>query len=277
MQALFNGHWVDSESNAISVDNRSFRYGAGIFETIRFAGASAPLWDLHMNRLLRSVHELGWDLPALFTTDRLREDVLRVIKKNKLVDSIRVRITASHGEGGLFDGDGKLSFLIEAWPLDPGRKIFNTNGWVLGCYDQARKSTDRLSRIKSTSALIYTQAAAYARSEKWNDALILNSQHNLCDSCMANLFLVRDGRIITTDVEQGAVEGVMQEWLIDQLQSGYSIERRAISPAELTEAEELFLTNALFGIRWVGSLGDTQYAHALSDRLYRQLIRTIFV
>jgi branched-chain amino acid aminotransferase len=277
MQALINGHWVDSERNAISVDNRSFRYGAGIFETIRFEGESAPLWDRHMIRLLQSSHQLGWDLPALFTTDRLREDVLRVIKKNKLAGSIRVRITASFGEGGLFDGDGKLSFLIEAWPLDPGRTTFNNNGWVIGCYDQARKSADWLSRMKSTSALIYTQAAAYARSEKWNDALILNSQNHLCDSCIANLFLVRDGRIITTDSEQGAVEGVMQGWLIDQLQSAYSIERRAISPAELIEAEEVFLTNALFGIRWVGRLGDTQYANLVSDRLYRGFIRTIFV
>ena len=276
MQALFNGQWIDAEAGAVPVDNRSFRYGAGLFETIRFVGESAPLWEQHMHRLLRSCKQLNWILPALFTTDRLREDVVRVIQKNKLKGSTRVRITVSQGQGGLFDGDGKLTFLIEAWPLDPGRQIFNTNGWVIGCYDQARKSNDSLSRIKSTSALIYAQAAAHAKAEKWNDAFTLNVQGNIADSCIANLFLVCDGKIITTDTEQGAVEGVMQSWLIEQLRSDFIVERRAIHPAELLEAEEVFLTNALFGIRWVGRYADKRYVNACSDRIYRKYIRTIF-
>ena len=276
MHALFNGQWIIDEAAALPVDNRSFRYGAGLFETIRFVGESAPLWEQHMRRLLNSCKQLSWNLPALFTTDRLRDEVLRVIRKNKLNGSLRVRITASQGQGGLFDGDGKLSFLIEAWTLDPGRQIFNTNGWVIGCYEAARKSTDSLARLKSTSALIYAQAAAHARAEKWNDALTLNTQGNIADSCIANLFLVREGRIITTDSDQGAVEGVMQSWLLEQLQSDFSIERRAIHPDELLGAEEVFLTNALFGIRWVGRYADRLYTNQLSDRFYRKYIRTIF-
>ena len=87
---------------------------------------------------------------------------------------------------------------------------------------------------------------------------------------------MREGRIITTDSDQGAVEGVMQSWLIEQLQSDFSIERRAIHPDELLGAEEVFLTNALFGIRWVGRYADRLYTNQLSDRFYRKYIRTIF-
>lgn len=276
MQALFNGQWIDTPTGALPIDNRSFRYGAGLFETIRFVGESAPLWGKHMQRLLTSCLQLNWNLPALFTTERLREDVIRVIQKNKLKGSIRVRITASQGQGGLFDGDGKLSFLIEAWSLDPGRQIFNSNGWVIGLYEEARKSTDALSRLKSTSALIYVQAATQAKSAKWNDALTLNVHGNIADSCIANVFLVRDNKIVTTSADQGAVEGVMQSWLIDQLQSDFTIERRAIQPVELLEAEEVFLTNALFGIRWVGRYSDRLYTNQISERIYRKYVRTIF-
>ena len=276
MQALFNGQWIDAASPAIPVDNRSFRYGAGMFETIRFVQETAPLWDRHMQRLLKSCFELGWTLPALFTTDRLQQDVIRVLRKNKITGSARVRITASHGLGGLFDGDGKMAFLIEAWPLDPGRQTFNNNGWVIGCYEPARKSADSLSRIKSTSALIYAQAAAFAKAEKWNDALVLNTNGHLADSCIANVFLIKGDQIITTDSAQGAIEGILQNWLIDQLQPAFSVERRAIHPTELLAADEVFLTNALFGIRWVGRLGDRHFTNPLSDRFYRKYIRTIF-
>ncbi|MFM7672287.1 MAG: aminotransferase class IV [Bacteroidota bacterium] len=276
MQALLNGKWVESTAGSIPIDDRGFRYGSGLFETIRFEGETSPLWDRHMDRLTRSLQNLQWQMPALFTTEKLNEDVIRVIRKNRIKGSVRVRITVTHGQGGLFDGDRKLNFLIEAWSLDPARKEFNTNGWVIGVYKDARKSIDTISVIKSTSGLAYTQAAQYAKQEKWNDALLLNTNGDLADSCIANLFLVRGGELFTTDVNQGAVGGVMQSWLIDQLSPTQPVHRGAINITALQEADEVFLTNALFGIRWVGRIGDKVFDPTLSQDLYRQYIRTIF-
>lgn len=276
MQALLNGQWIESPSASIPTDNRSFRYGAGVFETIRFENEHAPLWEGHMKRLLGSLEQLSWKLPALFTTERLYQDVIKLIRKNKIQSTARVRITASYGQGGLFDGDGKLSFLIEAWPLDPARKEFNSNGWVIGLYEKARKSADALAGIKSTSALIYAQAAQHAKSLKWNDALVLNTHSNIADSCIANIFLVKEGKLFTTDAQQGAVHGVMQEWLIERLQGEMEIVRGAIGPASLHSADEVFLTNALFGIRWVGGYADTRYGQSVAHRIYQRYIRTIF-
>ncbi len=276
MKALLNEHWIDSPSGAIPTDSRGFRYGAGLFETIRFEKEKAPLWSGHMDRLLQSIRQLGWQLPALFTTDRLFQDVLRLIQKNKIPSSARVRITVSNGHGGLFDGDGKLSWLIEAWPLDPARKEFNSNGWVIGLYEDARKSSDALSELKSTSALIYAQAAQYAKQQKWNDALVLNNDRCIADSCIANLFLVKDDKLITTDRGQGAVNGVMQTWLLERVADTMEVQRRPILPEDLLQADEVFLTNALFGIRWVGAYQDKRYGQSMAARLYQRYIRTIF-
>ncbi len=276
MQARLNGKWIDSPAASISVEDRGFRYGAGIFETVRFENDQAPLWDRHMDRLSRTLATLHWSLPALLSPQRLQAEVIQTIQKNKIRGSARVRITLTHGEGGLFDGDRKLSVLIETWPLDPSRKEFNANGWVLGVFDGGRKSTDALSRCKTTSALLYTQAAQFAKQQKWNDALVLNTDGAVADSCLANLFLVKAGTLYTTDPDQGAVEGVMQSWWIDELAATMPVRRRAISLRDLLEAEEVFLTNALFGIRWVGRIGETSFGNTVSQTLYHHHLRTIF-
>ena len=276
MQALLNGKWIEGTAPSVAVDDRGFRYGAGIFETIRFEKDAAPLWDRHMSRLLDTLAFLQWQLPAHFSTEKLLEETIRTIRKNKILGSVRVRITFTHGTGGYFDGDRKLNILIEAWPLDPARKEFNTNGWVLGLFDQARKAADRLACCKSTSALLYTQAAQYAKSQKWNDALVLNTSGNIADSCIANVFVLKGDELYTTDAVQGAVEGVMQSWWIDRLASYMPVRRGVISPDILQEADEVFLTNALFGIRWVGRIGEREYGHTVSHRLFQEHLRTIF-
>lgn len=276
MHVLFNGKWMEGDQPSLHSADRGFRYGAGLFETIRFEGNHAPLWDLHLSRLKHSLAFLQWELPALFTPGKLYEDVLRTIQKNKINGSARVRIVVCHGSGGLFDGDRKLNFLIEAWPLEPSRKEFNVNGWVVGVYEEARKAPDRLSTCKSTSALLYAQAAQFAKQQKWNDALVLNTAGALADSCIANIFLVKENQLFTTDQTQGAVEGVMQSWWIDQLASELPVQRGIIRLQDLLEADEVFLTNALFGIRWVGRIGEKTYGNAVSQRLYQQHLRTIF-
>lgn len=276
MQALLNGKWIEGETPSVAVNERGFRYGAGIFETVRFEGEIAPLWDRHISRVLDSLAFLHWQLPAHFCSEKLLDDTIRTIRKNKILGSVRVRITFTHGTGGYFDGDRKLNVLIEAWPLDPARKEFNTNGWVLGLFDQARKAADRLARCKSTSALLYIQAAQYAKSQKWNDALVLNTSGNIADSCIANIFVLKDNVLYTTDTGQGAVEGVMQSWWIDRLAADMTVSRGIIVPDILQEADEVFLTNALFGIRWVGRIGEREYGHTVSHRLFQEHLRTIF-
>lgn len=276
MTALLNGKWIDPVAGSLSPEDRGFRYGAGIFETIRFEGEQAPLWDRHFSRLTGSLSLLHWNVPALFSSEMLLEDIRRTIRKNKVGGSARVRLTLTHGRGGLFDGDRKLNILIEAWPLDPSRKEFNSNGWVLGLFAGGRKSTDALSSIKSTSGLLYAQAAQEAKAQKWNDCLVLNTNGEVADSSIANVFLVKEGMLHTTNSDQGAVEGVMQSWWIDRLSAAAPVQRGRITVEDLLAAEEVFLTNALFGIRWVGRIGDKEYANTHAHRLYQTHLRTIF-
>ena len=276
MQALLNGKWVEDTSASIAIENRGFRYGAGIFETIRFEDSMAPLWDLHMHRLRSSLEYLQWELPAHFDTETLKEDAVRTLRKNAITGSARVRITLTNGTGGYFDGQRSLYVLLETGSLDPARKEFNSNGWVLGVYDRAQKSTDRLACCKSTSALLYTQAAQFARRQKWNDALVLNTNGTIADTCIANVFYVANNKLYTTDDRQGAVGGVMQSWWVDRLSTELPVHRGVVTLEGLLEADEIFLTNALFGIRWVGRMGEKTYRQTVSSRLYQSHLRTIF-
>jgi branched-chain amino acid aminotransferase len=88
--------------------------------------------------------------------------------------------------------------------------------------------------------------------------------------------VLKDNVLYTTDTGQGAVEGVMQSWWIDRLAADMTVSRGIIVPDILQEADEVFLTNALFGIRWVGRIGEREYGHTVSHRLFQEHLRTIF-
>ena len=104
----------------------------------------------------------------------------------------RIRLTAWRGEGGLLEGDDTLHYAIECWPLDEAMDQFNENGLVIGIYPEARKAADAFSRYKTNNFLAYSLAARHAKAMRWNDALLLNTGGRLVDSCIANLFIIKN-------------------------------------------------------------------------------------
>ena len=155
-------------------------------------------------------------------------------------------------------------------------KTLNPNGLEIGIFPDARKSTDRFSLIKSSSFQAYALAALYAREQKWNDALLLNTNGNLADSTIANLFLLIKGTLVTPSLDQGCIDGVMRRHIIRVINdSGVGVEERPVHPDELLQAEEIFLSNAIRGIRWVGRIGDTRYTCQQTVDIFSKAVRTL--
>jgi len=163
-----------------------------------------------------------------------------------------------------------LQYIIECWPLDESINKLNENGLVIDVYPDARKSRDIFSNLKSSNFLPYTMAAIYAKENKLNDCLLLNESGNIADATTANLFIIKDGMITTPALSEGCVNGVMRRYLLERLKGedrGFKTEESIITIDNLLHADEVFLTNAIKGIRWVKRFRGTTYGNITSNLL----------
>ncbi|MES2330239.1 MAG: aminotransferase class IV [Bacteroidota bacterium] len=261
----------------ISPDNRSFRYGDGFFETMKMVNGKIILKDYHFERLFTSLDQLKFQKPAYFTPAYLREQVAALAEKNNHQKLARIRLTIFRGEGGLYDvTDHFPHHLIQTWELNPAINTLNENGLILGIFKEARKICDHFSHIKNNNYLAYTMAALWAKEQKLNDALLLNPYDRISDATIANVFIVKDGVIKTPAISEGCVSGVMRRHILQSLRKeNMPVEETQLQIEDVLQASEIFLTNAIYGIKWVKQLGDSGYTNQLSSLLHKKIILSL--
>jgi branched-chain amino acid aminotransferase len=263
----------------IHPDNRSFRYGEGLFETIRLHNREMPLWSLHWQRLSLSLPKLYFQLPSHFTETALQEEVLRLAKRNNCLDAARVRITFFKGEGGIWEQPGSsFHFLVQCWPLEKKEFSMNENGLDIGLFTEGRKSCDSFSNLKTNNYLLYALAAQYAKAEKLNECLVLNQYGRVCDATIANVFFIKNGVLHTPALDEGCINGIMRRHLLEHLRrEEIQVIEAAFSADEIKEAEEIFLTNAMYGLRWVKQWGNSTYSSQQSSAIFHRFISPLFL
>ena len=269
---IHNGKLLPADQPVLTAGNRSYRYGYGLFETLRAHKGRIPLQEMHLARLFQGLNQLQFKLPALFSPQLLLQQTERLLHKHGW-ENARIRISVYPGDGGIMEEDNrKAGYLIECWPL-PATLELNQNGLHLGIYNGGRKSCDALSSLKSSSALIYGLAALHAGKNHWNDAIVLNQFGRAADSSIANLFWCHQGQIFTTPLSEGAVAGVMRRYLLEN----HLIHEQPIEPEMLAEADEVFLTNAIRGIQWVSQVGNKSFPGSKQAALlHQQYIMPLF-
>ncbi len=264
-----NGKLTEAEKPVLHAGNRSFRYGYGLFETMLVHDGSIQLKAYHWERLFMGMKELHFDIPTHFTAAILEEQVLRTVKRNNAEKLCRVRLQVFPGNGGLYDGDNyQPEYLIECFQLDEHITELNENGLIVGIAEGFSKSIDSLSHLKSNNALIYATAARQAKQYKWNDALLSNTHGNIIESTIANIFWVKDEVVYTPPVSEGCISGVMRRHIIEILQqANIQIQESPLSKNTLLDADEVFLTNAIRGIKWAHAIEDSSYSNHLTSRI----------
>jgi branched-chain amino acid aminotransferase len=273
----FNGNILPSDEPVLNAANRAYRYGDGLFETMKLFRGNILFEHLHFDRLFSGLSLLKMTMPGMETAVRLKEELMALCIKNECGDLARVRLSVSRGNGGLYDTASIPDYLIECWPLDISANQLNESGLVTAIFPDSRKSLDKFSNVKSASALPYVMAALFARENKLDDCFVMNTDGNIADSTIANLFLVKEGRISTPALAEGCVAGVMRDYLIAALgKEGQLVKETRVRPEDLLNADELFLTNAINGIRWVKQFGEKSYSNEQTVKIYDRLIRTFF-
>jgi branched-subunit amino acid aminotransferase/4-amino-4-deoxychorismate lyase len=268
---FYNGKISKTGKLLISPDNRSFRYGDGFFETMKMVNGKLQLANEHMELL-------QFQQPVYFTPSYVLEQVTLLAKKNYHHKLARIRVTIFRGDGGLYDVENHFPHhLIQSWELNPSNNTLNENGLQLGIFTNARKVCDQYSHVKSNNYLSYALAALWAKKQKLNDAVLLNPYDRIADATIANVFVVKDGLVKTPALTEGAVNGVMRKYILQSLRhENMPVEETQLTVEDLLQASEIFLSNSIYGIRWVKQLGDSGYTNQLSALLHKKFILPLF-
>lgn len=262
MQLCYNGKFITGDKPLLTVDNRSFRYGDGCFETMKVYQGQLLLADLHFERLIASLHILHFHIPAHFTKEYFTRLILDLCRTNGVSQLARVRLTIWRAGTGLYDPvDHNPDFIIQCWELPPHIFELNETGLSLDIFPDATKSCDKLSNVKSNNCLPYVLGALYAKQQQLSEVLLLNQHGRAADTTIANIFIIQGNRIYTPPPTEGIVCGVMRKHLL-RSELPFKVEERVLTVKDVENADEVFLTNAIYGIRWVGRFRNATYGNA---------------
>jgi branched-chain amino acid aminotransferase len=272
---LLNDQLMPIDLPVLKTGNRAFKYGDGLFESMRMSNGQLNFADLHAERLSSGMKAIKMDSSTLIDEYFIKHKTAELAKKNRFKDNVRFRLTVfREGEGLYMPESNKFGYLLEASPLTESEYTLNKKGLIIDVYDDITKPVNILSGFKTTSSLLYVMAGLYKKQHKLDEALIINQHGFLCESMSSNVFVVYEKQIYTPALSEGCVAGVMRKVVIKLAQANnIPIIEAQINPEILNEAEEVFVTNATSGIRWVMGFGKKRYFNEMSKTLSTLLNR----
>jgi 4-amino-4-deoxychorismate lyase len=245
------------EATAISVDDRGLQYGDGLFETMAAQDGRVRNFARHMERLAEGCRRLGMPMPSV---DLFALECERALD-GLGAGSVKIMLTRGPGPRSYRPpADPAMTRIVVSSAPKP-RNDPDT-GIVLRMCETPLGLNPRLAGLKHLNRLEQVLASA-----EWSDPGIAEGLMSSVDgrvicATAANVFLVRDGRLLTPEIRDCGVAGVMRGVVLAAAQAlSLPAEVRDLRPADLADAEEVFLTNAITGVRPVGEiLGIRRYA-----------------
>lgn len=267
---FFNNSIIPSGELQLQSSNRSFRYGDGLFETILISEGKPVFIDLHLERLLAGMKLTGIEVPPGWDVKYFHSAIAQLAEVNNYKHA-RCRLTVWRGGGGNYLPElNQPELLIELTELNKSDYQLNATGLKVGDYTGMQKQIHPLSACKTANALIYVLAAKYAAENKFDDAVIYNSEGRVADAVSSNIFIFRSNAIFTPAANEGGISGVMRKVVISVCRKeGIPVNEIQMMPDDILKADEFFITNAIKGLNWVGSYGTRSYTNKFaSDLLY---------
>lgn len=274
-----NGSYIKSDKPLFEADNRGFLYGDALFETIHANGTLPQFPDMHLERLKRGMKLIKMEIPEYFTKEYFTEHIKGVLTRNKFFQGARVRITVFRNSGGLYTPESdKVSYLIDTAKLEHDVYTLNQTGISVDIYPDVLKSVNPLSSIKSTSSLFFVLAALFRKENNLDDCLILNERERICESVSSNIFILKGDKYYTPSLKEGCLPGIMRQIVCELIRAaGYYLnDECSLTINDLHAADEVFLTNAVSGIKWVLAFRNRRYYNKSSKLLISMLNRRAF-
>ncbi len=259
---ILNGHFYDAGKPVLSFDNRAFKFGDGLFETMRCHKTVPLFFHHHYSRLLRGMAILQLSVATLPSEAVFSEQIEKLIVRNRIFNDARVRLSVFRRGGGLYTPeDNSVAWLLEATPLEGKGYQLNEQGFRIGTYSGFPKTWSPLSPFKTLNTAPYILAGLCKKENHWDDCLIKNDGKKIIEAISSNLFWVGGEALYTPAVSTGCVDGIMRGQVL-RYAAENNLEVHETTGADenkLWQADEVFLTNAVSGIRWVVALENKRY------------------
>jgi len=268
-----NGSIVSSDHQIFTVSNRGFRYGDGLFESMRYMNGQLKFPDLHIDRVLKGMKILKLENSFHLDSWFLREKVEELARRNKIGPDARFRLTVFRDSGGLYSPDSnKMAYVLESQSMNESQYTFNNKGLIIDVYDELTKPVNILSNLKTCNSLVYVLAGIFKNQNKLDEVMILNQHGFLCESISSNVFVVYDRKLYTPSLNEGCIGGVMRQVVMRlAIENGIELIEAQVNPDILNEADEVFITNAAKGIQWIMGYNNKRYFNEMSKFLSEKL------
>lgn len=268
-----NGEFMKQEEARIRCSDAGFLWGHSTFTTIRVEGGQLLHSKEHFQRLFHGARQLG--IPCQIDFAELASQCEQVVDSNQLTEA-RVRVTLSRGPARQFmdDAENEPTLLITAVALHDPTPADWERGWRVVTVPYPINEYSPLRRFKSGNYSESLLAREYAKQQNADEGLLLNTQGQVAECAMSNLFWLRDGVLHTPPIESGALPGVLRN-LILALQSkmGGECLEASVFPEELMQADELFCTNSILQLMPITRLGDQFISGGLAGPYTRELYK----
>lgn len=244
LQVYINGKFFAKEDAKVSVYDHGLLYGDGIFEGIRCYSGKVFRMEEHLERLYQSARAIMLEIPI--TPEKLAADVYETLKRNNFVDAyIRLVVTRGAGSLGLDPfktSDPQVIIITDKIALYPAE--YYEKGLELITASTIRNHPAALSpRIKSLNYLNNIMAKMEGLQAGCVEALMLNHKGEIAECTGDNIFLVRDGRLLTPPIDAGILEGITRNAVIElAAQMGIACDQIPLTRHDVFIADECFLT-----------------------------------
>lgn len=244
LQVYINGKFYAKEDAKVSVYDHGLLYGDGVFEGIRCYSGNVFRLEQHLERLYESARAIMLQIPI--SPEKLAEDVYETLRRNQFTDAyIRLVVTRGAGSLGLDPNktsDPQVIIITDKIALYPAE--YYDKGLELITASTIRNHPAALSpRIKSLNYLNNIMAKLEGLQAGCVEALMLNHKGEVAECTGDNIFIVRNGRLLTPPIDAGILEGVTRNAVIELAEAaGIGCDQTSLTRHDIFIADECFLT-----------------------------------
>lgn len=264
-----NGTILSNDAPTIHPGNRGHLYGDGVFESIRIMGGRPINLENHIKRLVDGAHVIKMRTPSYYLTAFFEEKILELIQKSEIKEGGRCRLSLDRVTGGAYLPESNEStYYIEVYPYEVSHFELNAKGLEVDIYQDIKIQKNFLSNYKTKAGLIYVMAAISAKEKGLDDLFLSNDRGNILETSSCNIFVVSNGVLYTPGLDEGCLAGTMRMQIINlALNNGIKVYECPILPQNLLAADEIFITNAIRGINWIGGYRTKRFFNNMSRKL----------
>lgn len=262
----------------MSVFDRGFLYGDGLFETLRVYAGKPFRWAQHLDRLKRGAEFLNLRLPI--PPEELKQAAGELIQQNQMPECI-LRLTLSRGVGprGYSPRGAEQPVVVMSVHPAPVIDPQNPPAWHLATSSFRVPAAAALANFKTCDKLVSVLARAEAEAQHCEEALLLNTKGEVAEAAGSNLFWITGDEVNTAPPAAGLLPGVTRAVVLELCQKlNLSARKQVVLPVALQRADGVFLTSAVWGVVEVMSLdGQSLSQSPLTAQIreaYQQTVRT---